>query len=101
MQFVVYLKVHKIKINDYVYFTFTNMNNDFDALHQIFLRGFEEKPREAYKIKANGNVVWLKYERQHDGEVKVQIKQYVSRDPDVVTLSKFISLDEINRLFKK
>ncbi|CAL2082213.1 hypothetical protein [Tenacibaculum sp. 190524A02b] len=88
-------------INEYVHFTFKNLNNDFDALHQIFLRGFEEKPREAYKIKANGDVVWLKYERQSDGEIKVQIKQYVSRDPDVVTLSKFISLDEINKLFNK
>ncbi|CAL2101073.1 conserved exported protein of unknown function [Tenacibaculum sp. 190130A14a] len=94
-----YKNINDPAVNEYVYFTFTNMNNDFGALHKIFLRGFEENPRESYKIKANGDVVWLKFERQHDNEVKVQIKQYVSRDPDVITQSKFISLDEINKLF--
>lgn len=96
-----YKNINSEAINEYVHFTFTNLNNDFNSLHQIFLRGFQENPREAYKIKANGAVVFLKFERQNDNEVKVQIKQYVSRDPDVVTQSKFISQDEINKLFSK
>lgn len=87
-------------INEYVNFSFRNMNDDVSKLHQIIVRGFEENPRDPYKIKANGDVVWLKYEKE-DGEVKLQIQQYVSRDPDVMTVSKFITLDEVNRLFKK
>lgn len=88
-------------INEYVFFSFKSINNDFELLHQFLVKGFEENPREAYKIKANGDVVYFRFERQDDNEVKLQIKQYVSRDPDVTTVSKFITLDEVNKLFQK
>lgn len=96
-----YYKNMNDPIQDYVFFSFKDVNNDFEMLHKFLTKGFEENPRDAYRIKANGNVVLFKYERQRDNEVKLQIKQYVSRDPDVITVSKFISLDELNKLFKK
>ncbi len=87
-------------ISEYVSFTFKNMDNDADKLHQIMVRGFDEVAGNKYQIKANGDVVYLKYERD-DGEIKMQIEQYVSRDPDIMTESKLLTLFEINKLFKK
>ncbi|MBA6155050.1 hypothetical protein H3Z83_00730 [Tenacibaculum sp. S7007] len=87
-------------INEYVSFTFKNENDDFNKLHQFLVSGFEN-PGQVYKVKANGDAVYFRYERQDDNEVKVQIKQYISRDPDVTTVSKFISVDEVNKLFQK
>ncbi|WP_275316244.1 hypothetical protein [Tenacibaculum bernardetii] len=87
-------------INEYVSFTFKNVDNDADKLHAIMVRGFEEAAGSKYQIKANGDVVYLKYER-HEGIIKLQIEQYVSREPDVLTESRLLTLDEINKLFKK
>ncbi|MCT4698608.1 MULTISPECIES: hypothetical protein [Tenacibaculum] len=87
-------------INEYVSFTFKNVDNDADKLHQIMVRGFEEAAGSKYQIKANGDVVYLKYERD-EGVIKLQIEQYVSREPDVLTESKLLTLDEINKLFRK
>lgn len=96
----IYYKNMNDPINEYVSFSFKNLNNDFETLHQFLVNGFAN-PGESYKIKANGDAVYFKFERQDDNEVKVQIKQFVSRDPDVTTVSKFISLDEVNKLFQK
>lgn len=96
----IYYKNMNDPINEYVSFSFKNLNNDFETLHKFLVNGFEN-PGESYKIKANGDAVYFKFERQDDNEVKVQIKQFVSRDPDVTTVSKFISLDEVNKLFQK
>lgn len=96
-----YYKNMNDPIQDYVFFSFNDVNDDFNMLHQFLAKGFEENPRDGYKIKANGNVVLFKYERQRDNEVKMRIKQYVSRDPDVTTVSKFMTLEELNKLFKK
>lgn len=87
-------------INEYVSFTFKNMDNDADKLHEIMVRGFSETPGSKYQIKANGDVVYLKYEKD-EGVVKLQIEQYVSREPDVLTESRLLTLEEINKLFKK
>lgn len=87
-------------INEYVSFTFKNVDNDADKLHEIMTRGFAEAAGHKYQIKANGDVVYLKYERD-EGEIKLQIEQYVSRDPDVLTESKLLTLEEINKLFRK
>ncbi len=87
-------------INEYVSFTFKNVDNDADKLHQIIVRGFEEDTVIKYQIKANGDVVYLKYLRD-EGIIKLQIEQYVSREPDVLTESKLLTLDEINKLFRK
>ncbi|WP_422091166.1 hypothetical protein [Tenacibaculum ovolyticum] len=87
-------------INEYVSFTFKNVDNDADKLHQIMVRGFNEAAGSKYQIKANGDVVYLKYERE-DGIIKLQIEQYVSREPDVLTESRLLTLDEVNKLFRK
>ncbi|CAM1365292.1 conserved hypothetical protein [Tenacibaculum sediminilitoris] len=87
-------------IHEYVNFSFKNLDNDVEKLYQIIIKGFEENPRDPYKIKANGDVIWLKYAKQ-DGVVLLQIQQYVSRDPDVMTVSKLLTYENINRLFNK
>lgn len=87
-------------VKEYVNFSFNNVNNDADKLHQIMVNGFTEMPRDPYKVKANGDIVWLKYEKVQEVPV-LQIQQYVSRDPDVMTVSKYLTLDEVNKIFKK
>ncbi|WGH76681.1 hypothetical protein P8625_05855 [Tenacibaculum tangerinum] len=87
-------------IHEYVHFSFKNLDNDVEKLHQIIMRGFEENPRDPYKIKANGEVVWLKYSKE-EGVVLLQIQQYVSRDPDIMTVSKLLTYEDVNKLFKK
>ena len=87
-------------INEYVSFTFKNVDNDADKLHEIMTRGFSEAAGHKYQIKANGDVVYLKYERD-EGDIKLQIDHYVGGDPDVLTESKLLTLEEINKLFRK
>jgi len=87
-------------IHEYVHFSFKNLDNDVEKLHQIIVKGFEENPRDPYKIKANGDVIWLKYTKV-DGVVMLQIQQYVSRDPDIMTVSKLLTFNDVNRLFNK
>ncbi|CAM1354842.1 hypothetical protein [Tenacibaculum insulae] len=93
-----YKNINATTINEYVFFSFKNMDNDVEKLHQIIIKGFENPPRSRFQIKANGNIVYLKYLRE-DGEIKMKIQQYVSREPDVLTESKLLTLDEINKLF--
>ena len=87
-------------IHEYVHFSFKNLDNDVEKLHQIIVKGFEENPRDPYKIKANGDVIWLKYTKV-DGVVMLQIQQYVSRDSDIMTVSKLLTYEEVNKLFSK
>ncbi|MEE3999095.1 hypothetical protein V1T75_02005 [Tenacibaculum sp. FZY0031] len=87
-------------IHEYVHFSFKNLDNDVEKLYQIMIKGFEENPRDPYKIKANGDVIWLKYTKV-DGIVVLQIQQYVSRDPDIMTVSKLLTYEEVNKLFSK
>ncbi|CAM1340340.1 hypothetical protein C8N26_1377 [Tenacibaculum lutimaris] len=87
-------------IHEYVHFSFKNLDNDVEKLYQIIVKGFEENPRDPYKIKANGDVIWLKYTKE-DGVVRLQIQQYVSRDPDIMTVSKLLTFNDVNRLFNK
>lgn len=87
-------------IHEYVHFSFKNLDNDIEKLYQIIVKGFEENPRDPYKIKANGDVIWLKYTKE-DGVVRLQIQQYVSRDPDIMTVSKLLTFNDVNRLFNK
>ena len=86
-------------VNEYVSFSFKNIDNDAAKLHQIIARGFEESTGSRYQIKANGEAVYFKYVREQ-GIVKMKIQQYVSREPDVLTESKLMTLDEVNKLFK-
>lgn len=87
-------------VKEYVNISFNDINKDADKLHQIMVQGFEEMPRDPYKVKANGDIVWLKFEKENDVPM-MQIQQYVSRDPDVMTVSRFLTLDEVNKIFKK
>ena len=87
-------------IHEYVHFSFKNLDNDIEKLYQIIAQGFEESPRDPYKIKANGEVVWLKYTKE-EGVTLLQIQQYVSRDPDVMTVSKLLTFNDVNKLFNK
>ncbi|WP_428743036.1 hypothetical protein [Tenacibaculum sp.] len=87
-------------IHEYVHFSFKNLDNDIEKLYQIIAKGFEESPRDPYKIKANGEVVWLKYTKE-EGVTLLQIQQYVSRDPDVMTVSKLLTFNDVNKLFNK
>ncbi|MEX6625756.1 hypothetical protein [Tenacibaculum salmonis] len=85
-------------VNEYISFSFKNVDNDAAKLHQIIARGFEESTGSRYQIKANGDAIYFKYVRVQ-GEVKMKIQQYVSREPDVLTESKLLTLDEVNELF--
>ncbi|TDQ25762.1 hypothetical protein [Tenacibaculum caenipelagi] len=87
-------------IHEYVHFSFKNLDNDIEKLYQIIAKGFEESPRDPFKIKANGEVVWLKYTKE-EGVTLLQIQQYVSRDPDVMTVSKLLTFNDVNKLFNK
>ncbi|CAA0181162.1 hypothetical protein [Tenacibaculum maritimum] len=86
--------------HEYVHFGFKNLNNDYDKLYEIMMKGFEDKPRDPLQIKANGDVVWLKYSRE-EGNLYLQIQQFVSRDPDVMTVSRLLTKEDITNLFKK
>ncbi|CAM1333241.1 hypothetical protein [Tenacibaculum aestuariivivum] len=85
-------------VNEYIFFSFKNVDNDANKLHQIIARGYEEATGSRYQIKANGEAVYFKYVRDQ-GEVKMKIQQYVSREPDVLTESKLLTLSEVNKLF--
>ncbi|WP_233898968.1 hypothetical protein [Tenacibaculum piscium] len=85
-------------VKEYVSFSFKNIDNDAAKLHQIIVRGFEESTGSRYQIKANGDAIYFKYVRDQ-GIVKMKIQQYVSREPDVLTESKLLTLDEVNKIF--
>ena len=88
--------------HQYVSFSFRNLNNDVDKLHEILSNGFKEGPRDPLKMKANGEIIWLKYTRNSvDNTITLTVEQYVSTDPEVKTVSRPLTLDDINTLFKK
>ena len=88
--------------HEYVSFSFKNMDNDVDKLYQILSNGFEEVPRDPLKMKANGEVVWLKYSIDSvDRSITLTVEQYVSTDPEVKTVSRPLTLEDINKLFNK
>ena len=88
--------------HEYVNFAFKNLDNDVDKLYQILSNGFADVPRDPLKMKANGEIVWLKYTRDTvDNTITLTIEQYVSTDPEVKTVSRPLTLEDINTLFGK
>ncbi|MDY0779680.1 hypothetical protein [Tenacibaculum sp. IB213877] len=88
--------------HEYAHFSFKDLDNDFEKLYQILNNGFIEVPRDPLKLKAKGEVVWLNYKvNDNDGEVTLQVEQFISRDPDVKTTSRPMTQQDIQRLFKK
>lgn len=90
--------------HEYVSFSFTNLDNDLDKLYAGLMNGFETVPRDPLKMKANGQIVWLKYTRE-DGEAFLQI-QITSGDNPVdveenVKVSRLLTAEDITKLFKK
>ena len=88
--------------HEYVSFSFTNLDNDVDKLYQILSNGFVEVPRDPLKMKANGEIVWLKYTRDTvDNSITLTVEQYVSTDPEIKTVSRPLTAEDINTLFGK
>jgi len=87
--------------HEYVNFSFKNLDNDLDKLYNGLIMGFETVPRDPLKMKANGEIVWLKYTRNADNTVTLTFEQNISVDPPLTAKSKDLTLDEINALFKK
>lgn len=102
--------------HEYVKFSFKTLNNSYDLLYEIIMEGFKEVPRDPVKIKANGEIVWLKYFKE-DGKVFLKIKQYVDEENKTsevdeqgntidkvgseMTVSRPLSEEDITDLFKK
>lgn len=88
--------------HEYVSFSFKNIDNDVDKLYQILSNGFKEVPRDPLKMKANGEIVWLKYTYDSlDSSVTLTVEQYVSTDPEIKTVSRPLTLEDVNKLFNK
>jgi len=87
--------------HEYVSFSFTNLDNDVDKLYQILSNGFVEVPRDPLKMKANGEIVWLKYSREVDNTITLTVEQYVSTEPEVKTISRPLTAEDISTLFGK
>lgn len=85
-------------VKEYVSFSFKNTNNDAAKLHEIIVRGFEESTGSRYQVKANGDAVYFKYVSDQ-GVVKMKIQEYVSREPDILTESKLMTIEEVNKVF--
>ena len=88
--------------HEYVSFSFKNLDNDVDKLYQILSNGFVEVPRDPLKMKANGEIVWLKYTRDTvDNSITLTIEQYVSTEPEVKTVSRPLTTEDVDVLFGK
>lgn len=100
--------------HEYVKFSFKTLNNSYDLLYDILMEGFSNPPRDPVKIKANGEIVWLKYFKE-DGKVKLRIQQYVDEAEKAeaaegaeiseigsdMTTSRPLSEEDVTNLFKK
>ncbi len=88
--------------HEYVNFSFKNINNDIDKLYQILMKGFQDVPRDPLKMKANGEIVWLKFSRE-DGEAFLQIQQTEGdgSSENAVKVSRLLTEEDITKLFKK
>lgn len=88
--------------HEYVKFSFKNVDNDLDKLYQGLAQGFETVPRDPLKMKANGEIIWLKYTRNTvDNIVTLTFEQNLSVDPILTSKSKDLTIEDINNLFKK
>lgn len=88
--------------HEYANFTFKDLDNDLEKLYQIIVKGFEEKPRDPLKIKANGAVVWLNYKTDDiSGETLLTVEQFEDEDPEVSSVSRPVNKEDIDKLFRK
>lgn len=94
---------------EYKNFKFNNTDNAFTTLYDIIMQGFEEVPRDPYKLQAGEDYIYLKYTRV-DGNVLMQIQQFVEAEVSVegeegdgkeMAVSKHLTQDDIKMLFKK
>lgn len=90
--------------HEYVNFSFKNVDNDIDKLYNGIMQGFTDVPRDPLKMKANGQIVWLKYVRE-DGEVSLQLQMTSGDNPvdteENVKVSRWLTQDDVKNLFKK
>ncbi|TCP23370.1 hypothetical protein EV195_10996 [Tenacibaculum skagerrakense] len=89
--------------HEYVNFSFKNIDNDIDKLYNGLMQGFQTVPRDPLKMKANGQIVWLKYSRE-DGEAFLQIQMTSGDNPEIaetVKVSRLLTAEDITTLFKK
>lgn len=88
--------------HEYVNFSFKNLDNDIEKLYTILINGFKEVPRDPLKMKANGEVVWLKYSRDDSNEVFLQIQQYENEESEEnLRVSRLLTAEDVTNLFNK
>ena len=87
--------------HEYTSFGFKNLDNDYDKLYSILMKGFEDVPRDPLKLKANGEIVWLKYSME-DSKAYLQIQQYDNEEnAEDMRASRLLTAEDITNLFKK
>ncbi|BCY28896.1 hypothetical protein [Flavobacterium okayamense] len=81
-------------------FSFRDLNNDYESLHQIIVEGFTSDPLLDIKLELPNEYVWLHYSRKSLDRTYVQFltsnKSYGSTGA-----SKEFSLEQIEKLFSK
>lgn len=102
--FVVNFSNMNSPIIEYKSFSFKNTDNAFNTLYEIMMQGFNEVPRDPYKIQAGEGFIYLKYLRV-DGNVLMQIQQFLDTEREdgsrEMAVSKHLTEDDIKMLFKK
>lgn len=99
--------------HEYVKFSFKTLNDSYNLLYEILMEGFKNMPRDPMKIKANGEIVWLKYFKE-DGVTLLQIEQNIEEKLDEddygygnggksikMTMSRPLTEEDVTNLFKK
>ena len=80
-------------------FSFEDIDNSFENLYQLIMKGFDEVPNDDIMIKLPNDTIWLHFEKNM-GIVSFQFYHSVS-NTEVIAISRYLTKKQVIKLFGK
>lgn len=92
-----YRDINFSQLEEYKSFAFEDVQNAFEELYKIIIKGFEEVPKEPIELKLPNQIITLKYMKSF-GVVNLTI---LSDENGIIGRSEYLTKRRINKLFGK
>lgn len=97
--YITYDNLKYLNITDIKSFSFEDVDNAFENLYQMIIKGFDEVPEKDIMIDLPNDIIWLHFEKNM-GIVSFQFYQNVNKT-DVVAYSRYLTKKQVQKLFGK
>lgn len=95
-----YRDVKYTQIVEFKSFVFKDIDNAFDGLYDMIMKGFKNPPKEDIMLELPDDIIWLNYTKAM-GVVNFRFMHSPGKNSEVMGVSGWLTKKKVNKLFGK